>query len=90
MNTDKDTKVAAEKQIGDPGNGKRDASLWGRWLTSLGGLNRQLLSALTAKESAKPGSVYYGTANAKSVAKRRARNKMARATHQAQRRAAKR
>jgi len=71
-------KIASLQQMTDPGNGKRTPGVWGSWLTSLRGMNRQTLNALTQKETAKPGSVYYGTADAAKVAKRRAKNKVAR------------
>lgn len=64
--------------VTDPGQGRRTPSVWGRWLTSLGGLNRQLLNALTGRENARPGSVYYGTVDKKTIARRRAANKVAR------------
>lgn len=61
-----------EQPIYDPGKGKRSPSLWGRWLLNRMGFQRQMLSALQQKP------MYQGTANRNAVAKRRAKNKVAR------------
>ncbi|GAA3730534.1 hypothetical protein GCM10022239_03880 [Leifsonia bigeumensis] len=50
----------------------RTPAMWGRWLLNKMGLQRQILSALQSKP------IYEGTANAKAVARRRAKNKVAR------------
>jgi len=44
---------------------------WGAWLLNKMGFQRQILDALQAKP------MYHGTADAKKVARRRAKNKMA-------------
>lgn len=61
-----------ETPIYDPGKGKRTPNLWGRWLLNKTGLQRQMLSAMQDKP------MYHGTADSKAVAKRRAKNKVAR------------
>lgn len=53
------------------GRGKRTPTDWGKWLLNKMGFQRQMLSALQSKP------IYQGTANAKAVAKRRAKNKVA-------------
>ncbi|MEO6115970.1 MAG: hypothetical protein ABIP33_06260 [Pseudolysinimonas sp.] len=60
---------------------------WGKWL--LERFQRQLLSGLNIHEAQHPGSMYRGTADAAKVAKRRARNKVARRSRRINRRAAK-
>lgn len=61
-----------EEPIYDPGKGKRTPAAWGNWLLSKMGLQRQMLTALQDKP------MYHGTANRNKVAKRRAKNKVAR------------
>jgi hypothetical protein len=61
-----------DEPIYDPGKGKRSPAAWGRWLLNRWGFQRQMLSALQEKP------MYHGTANRNKVAKRRAKNKVAR------------
>lgn len=86
-------------RIENPGKGKRTPQLWGQWLTGgLRGLQRQMLDALNMRHSGAQnnpgargvGTMYQGTANAKAVARRRARNKVARRSRRLNRIAAKR
>jgi len=67
------TKRPESKQpITDPGKGKRTVSAWGRWLVDRMGFQRQMLGAMQDKP------MYHGTADVNAVAKRRAKNKVAR------------
>lgn len=50
----------------------RTPATWGAWLLNKMGFQRQMLDALQTKP------IYQGTANAKAVARRRAKNKVAR------------
>jgi len=67
----------------------RRASL-GEWLTSKMGLQRMLLQRMNDDERQRPGTMYLGTADAKKVAKRRAKNRVARRSRAINRRVAKR
>jgi hypothetical protein len=62
----------AQMEIVDPGKGKRTASLWGQWLVGKLGLQRQILNGMQSMP------MYQGTADPIAVAKRRAKNKVAR------------
>lgn len=73
-----------EQPIYDPGKGNRSPSLWGKWLLNKMGFQRQMLSALQSKP------IYHGTANPNAVAKRRAKNKVARRSRAINRQRAKR
>lgn len=69
--------------IRNPGKGKRTPAVWGRWLTDkLGGLQRQILAALNSRHRPDRGRsvMYQGTADPAKVARRRARNRVARRT----------
>jgi hypothetical protein len=67
----KNNRPTANQPVLDPGKGKRTPTVWGRWLLDRMGFQRQVLQALQTRP------MYQGTANAKAVAKRRAKNKMA-------------
>jgi hypothetical protein len=58
--------------IVDPGKGKRTQSLWKTWLTNPLGMQRQILNGMQSQP------MYQGTADPARVAKRRAKNKVAR------------
>lgn len=64
------------------------ASTYERLRATLDKVNPFQRRILGALQDRPPGQVYAGTANRRAVAKRRRRNKMARRTRQAQRRAA--
>ena len=68
----KDERPTAKQQITNPGKGKRTPAVWGRWLLDRMGFQRQMLNAMQRKP------MYQGTADAAKVAKRRAKNKVAR------------
>lgn len=89
----------AGDRIENPGKGKRTPQLWGQWLTGgLRGLQRQMLDMLNMRHDGAEqhpgargtGSMYQGTASPKAVARRRARNKVARRSRRLNRIAAKR
>ena len=50
----------------------RTPNVWGQWLLSKMGLQRQILAGLQSKP------MYQGTANTQAVARRRAKNRVAR------------
>lgn len=77
-------KKKPKEGIFDPGKGNRSPQLWKEWLLNKLGFQRQMLDALQHKP------IYHGTANAKAVAKRRAKNKMARKSRAINRQYAKR
>lgn len=84
--------------IKNPGKGERTPSLWGRWLTSAQGLQRQMLGFFRLRDISRPGTMYAGLPedeNARArklnaIHKRRARNKVARRSRRLNRIAAKR
>ena len=70
--------------VTDPGKGNRSPALWGRWLLDKMGFQRQMLNAMQNRP------MYHGTADAAKVAKRRAKNKVAKRSRRINRMAAKR
>lgn len=60
------------------------------WLTNPGGLQRMMLGQLNYREQVHPGSMFRGTSDPKALARRRAKNKVARRSRRVNRIASKR
>jgi hypothetical protein len=78
IETDEDKKVEG---IYDPGKGNRTPGAWGNWLLSRLGLQRQVLQALQTKQMYQgmhSADTYEGVHERIVLAKRRAKNKVAR------------